>query len=118
MGASSAASEKTQTAGELEATLGASFKALRLSRNISQKVLAERAGIGTTALKNLEGGLGATVSTLVRVARALGRESWLENAAPIATINPLTMVQGAGVRQRARPRPNVGKGSKGGPLPT
>ncbi len=93
--------EKAQTTDELEATLGASFKALRLSKNISQKDLAERAGIGTTALKHLENGHGAKVATLVRVARALGRESWLENAGPVATINPLTMVQGGQPRQRA-----------------
>lgn len=93
-----------QTTDELEATLGASFKALRLSKNISQKDLAERAGIGTTALKHLENGQGAKVATLVRVARALGRESWLENAGPVATINPLTMVQGAQPRQRAMHR--------------
>jgi len=99
-----------RTTEELEFALGASFKGLRLSRNISQKLLAERAGIGTTALKNLEGGRGATVSTLVRVARALGRETWLENAAPVATINPLNMVQNAGLRQRARSRSEPASG--------
>lgn len=102
--------EKAQTTDELEAALGASIKALRLSRNISQKDLAERAGVGTTALKHLENGQGAKVTTLVRVARALGRESWLENAGPVATINPLTMVQGAQPRQRAysRKKPRAG----------
>jgi|GEM_PF-1152748 len=103
---------RAQTADELEAALGASLKAMRLSRNISQKDLAERAGVGTTALKNLENGEGAKVATLVRVVRALGRESWLENAGPVATINPLALVQNAKPRQRAfaRKKPRTGAG--------
>lgn len=102
LGTAKAASPKLQTTEELEGALGASLKALRLSRNIPQRVLAERAGVGITALKNLEGGLGASVATLVRVVRALGREGWLESVAPVATINPLNMVRHADIRQRAR----------------
>lgn len=92
------------TSDELELTLGANLRALRLARNIPQRVLAERAGIGTTALKHLEGGHGATVKTLVRVVRALGRDDWLAGVAPVATINPLHLVRDAQVRQRARGR--------------
>ena len=92
------------TPDELSALLGDALRALRLDRNIEQRTLAEQAGVSINALKNLEGGKGANVSTLVRVLRALGREDWLKTLAPVATINPLTLTRGAGARQRARSR--------------
>lgn len=89
---------------ELAALLGEGLRAQRLDRNVDQKTLAARAGVSLNALKNLEGGKGATVSTMVRVLRALGREDWLKTLAPVATINPLTLTRGASARQRARKR--------------
>lgn len=93
-----------QTTAEMEAILGANLKALRLERNIDQQTLAERAGISLRALKNLEGGSGSTLKSLVCVLRALGREDWLSSVAPIATINPLAMTRKAAPRQRASRR--------------
>lgn len=92
------------TPQELERSLGENIKALRLQRNIDQVSFAARAGISTTALKNLEGGKGATIRTLVHVIRALGKESWVESLAPVASINPLFMVKDKPVRMRARRR--------------
>ncbi|NHZ78125.1 helix-turn-helix domain-containing protein [Massilia sp. CCM 8695] len=88
----------------MEATLGENLRSLRLSRNIDQKTVAERAGVSLKALKNLEGGHGSTLKTLVSVLRAYGREEWLGSVAPVATINPLTVVRGPELRQRARPK--------------
>lgn len=88
---------------ELEARVGASLKALRLDRNIDQRTVAARAGIGLNAVKNLESGRG-TIRTLIAVLRVLERESWLATIAPVATINPLTLPRGAAPRQRARRR--------------
>jgi transcriptional regulator with XRE-family HTH domain len=96
------AENKFQTPEELEATLGASLKALRLDRNITQAALAERADVSLKAIKNLENGQGSTIKTMVCVLRALGRESWLQSVAPVASINPLTMTRQAEPRQRAR----------------
>lgn len=93
-----------QTTTELEAALGANLRALRLERNIDQQTLAERAGISLRALKNLEGGAGSTLKSLVCVLRALGREGWLNSVAPVATINPLTMTRKSEPRQRASRR--------------
>ena len=92
------------TQAELEAALGQSLRTLRLDRNVDQKTLAERAGISLRAVKNLEGGLGSTLKSLVAVLRALEREDWLKTIAPMATINPLTMTRSAQPRQRARRR--------------
>jgi len=94
-----------ETPDEMEAALGERLKALRLARNLDQKSLAERAGISVRALRNLEGGQGSTLKSLVRVLRALDREDWLKSIAPVATINPLLLGRNAEPRQRAgKPR--------------
>ncbi len=92
---------------QMEAKLGEHLKRLRLLKNIEQRTLAYRAGVSVRALRNLEGGCGSTVGTLMRVLKTLGRESWLDTVAPIATISPVTMTKTATPRQRAR--------AKGGP---
>lgn len=95
----------SETPQEMEAALGLRLKTLRLDRNIDQKTLAERAGISVRALRNLEGGEGSTLRTLMSVLRALGRADWLHTIAPVATINPLMLNRQAEPRQRAgKPR--------------
>lgn len=89
------------TPGEMEAALGEKLKALRLSRNLDQKTLAERAGLSVRALRSLESGQGSTVKTLLGVLRALGRQDWLNTIAPVATINPLNLTREALPRRRA-----------------
>lgn len=94
-----------QTPEEMEAGLGEKLRALRLSKNLDQKTLAERAGLSVRALRNLEAGRGSTIKTLVCVLRALGRQAWLDTIAPVATINPVHLTREAQPRQRAsRPR--------------
>jgi transcriptional regulator with XRE-family HTH domain len=101
------------TAEELESRLGERLRALRLLKNMDQATVAARAGISVGALKNLEGGRGTTVKTLIRVVRVLGREEWLAGVAPIASINPLTVVRNAQPRQRARRAQNKATHHKG-----
>lgn len=93
--------QTSHTLAELEALLGEQVKKLRLSRNIDQTLLAERAGISRRALQNLEAGAGSSTASLLSVVRALGREDWLSLLAPTTTINPLTMVRARRERQRA-----------------
>lgn len=93
------------TLPELEASLGENLRALRLDRNIDQRVLAARAGVSLSAVKSLENGSGSTIKTLVSVLRALDRQDWLNSIAPVASINPLMLTRSAQPRQRAsRPR--------------
>lgn len=89
---------------ESAAELGGGIRSLRLQKNLDQKTLGSRAGVSLTALSNLESGRGASVRTLVRVVRALGREDWLKALAPEAAVNPLHMLRGKAARRRARPR--------------
>ncbi len=95
---------------EWEAALGQQARALRLRHNLDQQAVAERAGVGLTALKNLESGKGAALKTLIKVLRALGRADWLETLSPAVSISPMQMLKTKAVRQRAsRPR-NLPKG--------
>jgi transcriptional regulator with XRE-family HTH domain len=92
---------ENKTIAELESLLGDDLKRLRLQRNIEQGALAKQAGVSVRALQRLENGEGSSLSTLLKVVRALGRESWLRSIAPVATINPVTAVGRSRVRQRA-----------------
>ena len=89
------------TPEEMEAELGEKLRSLRLLRNLEQKTLAETAGVSVRTLRNLEGGHGSTVKTLVCVLRALGRQDWLNTVAPVDTTNPLTLTREAQPRLRA-----------------
>ena len=96
--------ENVYSSDETEFMLGENIKAFRLQKNISRETLCEQAGISLNALRNLELGRGTTLKTLVKVVRALGKQEWLENFAPKATINPLHMVREKEGRQRASRR--------------
>lgn len=90
------------TIEEFETDVGEQIKSLRLKQNIDRASLALRAGCSVSALKNLEYGAGSTLRTLIAVVRALGREDWLRNVAPMSTISPLSMPKAGHIRQRAR----------------
>jgi transcriptional regulator with XRE-family HTH domain len=97
--------DNTKTVEEWASDLGEQMRALRLRANLDQITLAERAGIGLTAVKNLESGKGATVKTLIKALRALDRATWLSSLAPQVSISPLQMLNAKPARQRAsRPR--------------
>lgn len=61
----------------VERDLGLVVRELRIKRDYSQRELADRAGVGLTALRSLEKGKGSTLATLSKVVHALGRDSWL-----------------------------------------
>lgn len=93
--------ENIKTTEEWEAELGEQARSLRLRQNLDQKSLAEQAGIGLSALKNLESGKGASLKTLIKTLRALGRAGWLETLSPAVSISPLQMLKARPQRQRA-----------------
>lgn len=92
------------TPAELVVAVGESIRSLRLQKNLSQSVLSAQAGVSMNALRHLESGQGANLTTLVRVVRALEKQEWLQNLAPRVTINPLHMLHVPAARQRARRR--------------
>ncbi len=91
-----------KTPDELQITLGERLRRLRLSRNIDQLALAEKAGISEQALRNLEAGRGSTVETLVRTLKALDYLQGIEMLAPEATVNPLALLHTLKPPQRVR----------------
>ncbi len=91
----------TRTPDEWEVELGQQLRTLRLRQDLDQRHLAERAGVSLNAVKHLESGRGSTLSSLIKVLRALGREDWLETLAPPVTISPLQMLKAKPRRQRA-----------------
>ena len=95
--------EKSAT-DDWEAYLGEQFRAMRIRANLEQLELAERAGISVGALKNLEGGKGSSIKTLIKVARALGRTDWLEALAPKVSVSPMQLLK---ARAKAAPRQRV-----------
>lgn len=106
-------SSPLQTPEEIENQIGEDLRTRRLQRNLTQATLAERSGVSVNALKRLESGQGSSLRTLICVVRALDRADWFRTIAPVATINPLTLVRGSPVRQRAsrqRQRPSGGTG--------
>ena len=97
--------DRISTPQELEVILGENVKALRLQKNLDRQTLCEQAGVSESALRHLEGGKGATLKTLIRIVKALDRESWLTSIAPLVSINPLHMVREKRYRLRASRRP-------------
>jgi transcriptional regulator with XRE-family HTH domain len=89
------------TTNEWEVELGRHLRKLRLRRNIDQRQLAEQAAVALNVVKNLEGGKGSTVKSLINVLRTLGREEWLNTLAPQVSISPLQMLKAKPARQRA-----------------
>ncbi len=92
---------------ELTLAVGENIRALRLQKNLSQHSLAAQAGVSMTALRHLESGQGANLTTLIRIVRALDRQDWLDSLAPKITINPLHMAASHATRQRARSKKKV-----------
>lgn len=93
-----------KTPSEWAEELGQQLRDLRLRQNTDQRHLAKRAGVALNVVKNLEAGKGATVTSLVKVLRALGRVDWLGSLAPVVSISPLQMLKASPSRQRASKR--------------
>lgn len=90
------------TTDDIEASLGEQFRALRIAAGLDQAQLADRAGISLGAVKNLEQGRGSTLRSVVRVARALGRDDWFTALAPRVTVSPIDIL-----RNQREPRQRV-----------
>ncbi len=100
------------TSRALRIELGRHLAKLRLARNVTQRTLAEDAGVGVRTLRRIKAGQPGGLGSLLRVAIALGLGKDLLNAVPPREVRPIERVDyGGRERQRARPR----KGASGGP---
>lgn len=82
-----------------EVEFGAQVRRARLLEDIDQRTLADAANISPTTLMKLEKGQGSTLTTLIKVLRALGREDWLETLEPAPTASPLALAREAAGRR-------------------
>lgn len=89
---------------ELEAEFGSQVRAARVHADLDQKGLAELADVSVSTISNLENGRGSSLTTLIRVVRALGRMDWLEMLAPTVTVSPLAMLDAHGRKTSRRQR--------------
>ncbi|MET0854901.1 MAG: helix-turn-helix transcriptional regulator [Microterricola sp.] len=86
----------------VERDLGLVVRELRIKRDYSQRELADRAGVGLTALRSLEKGHGSTLTTLSKIVHALGRDSWL------AMLDDAT-AQPKPLKKKKKKRPEAGQ---------
>jgi transcriptional regulator with XRE-family HTH domain len=85
---------------ELLAQIGERLRAARLAQGYTQRTLADKAGISPRALRDLEAGRGAQLTTLVRTLKALGAESQLDHLLAEATVSPMALLERRKPRRR------------------
>lgn len=78
---------------DIQIKLGEDLKAQRLQRNFDRETFAAMAGISKTALRNLEGGKGVTLQTLIAVVRVLGRQDWFRGISPRVYLSPVGLLR-------------------------
>ena len=82
--------------------LGHRLRRQRLNQNISQADLAKKAGVSQATLRNAESGNGSSMTTFVRLLRALGMLDRLETLLPEPEVSPLQLLRLKGKgRERA-----------------
>lgn len=82
--------------------LGERLAAQRLNRNLTQRQLSDKAGVGLNTLRRLEGGANASLDTLLRVMDALGLGDRIETLAPPVDVRPVDRVRLATATERRR----------------
>ena len=80
--------------------IGERLKRYRLNRNLSQKEIAERAGIGLASVARLEDGKGSTLANCIRVLTALDALDSLDAFLPVPPISPIQLAKLHGKERR------------------
>ncbi|HYV97808.1 MAG TPA: helix-turn-helix domain-containing protein [Gemmatimonadaceae bacterium] len=82
-------------------TIGARLAAHRIARNLSQRALAEEAGVALRTVQRLEAGEAATqLAGFLRVCRVLGLLDRIDALIPEPPPSPIAQLR----RHRARPK--------------
>ena len=89
------------TDGAVLEELGARLREHRLNRNMSQADLAAEAGVGRVTLQRLEEGESGSMTTFIRVLRALDLLGGIDVFIPEQTLSPIEEMRRRG-RQRQR----------------
>jgi len=90
---------------EVLGELGERIRKTRIQQELTQVVLADRAGVGEATLRRLESGRGGTLGTFIRVLRALGQLDAFDLVLAAPEVSPLQLARLKGKeRQRVRKR--------------
>jgi len=93
------------TSRQLEMALCKRIENIRLSRNITQQMLANESGISERTLRRLETGKGVSLDTFIRVLMALNLQGRLVELLPDQEIRPMERIEkNKTERKRARPK--------------
>lgn len=99
--------DRKMSDGALLRLIGERLAGVRLEQNLSQRELAERAGLGVRTVQRLESGEAAThLSGFVRVCRILGLVEHLELLIPEPPVSPMAQLK---LRGRKRKRASGAK---------
>jgi transcriptional regulator with XRE-family HTH domain len=78
---------------DYEIMIGEQLRRLRISCGMDQSQLASAANISVGAVKNLEGGKGSSLKSLIMVLRTLKADEWLSTLSPEAAVSPMQMLR-------------------------
>ncbi len=81
--------------------LGRRFESLRLSKNLSQAIVASEAGVSRRTITRMEAGETVSLDTLIRVLKVYGVADRLAMLLPETSVQPLERVK-LGGKQRKR----------------
>ena len=94
---------KSETIEMLLSQVGENIRQLRLSRNLTQQMLAERCGVSAKAVRNLEGGTGVSLRSFLSICRLLGKLDWIKTLPPpMGGMSPIAMLKHLDRPQRRR----------------
>jgi transcriptional regulator with XRE-family HTH domain len=91
------------------AEFGGRLTRARLARNMSQKQLAEEAGVGERTVARVEAGESPTLANVIRILRALDLVDGLDRLVPEPVVNPLVELEQRGRRRRRASPARIGK---------
>lgn len=86
------------------AELGRRVERLRLDRNWTQAQLAHEAGVSRPTVERMEAGASTSMTSFVRVLRALGRLEALEDVLPMPDVRPMDVLREGAPKRRKRAR--------------
>lgn len=90
----------------IEEEIGKRIQRVRLLKNLTQKGLAEKAGLSRGAISKIERGQGSTLSSLIEILRVLRLLDSFEQIFPTTELSPLEIVKLEGkTRKRASSPP-------------
>lgn len=97
---------------QIESALCARLEQIRLSRNMTQRALAEEAGVSPRTVNRIASGEGISLDTFIRILSALRIQQNLSALLPDPSVRPIERVALEGrERQRARPKGRTGASS-------